>query len=77
MSWCATLDNSAMSLSKADLDVQWCSLIAFGAFQVSRCMHAQQQQQLSNLLCLVLKRDPRLLPACCMFVDACMLTLCG
>ena len=74
MSCCATLDNSAMSPTKADLDVQWCSLIIFSAFELSRRLHACSAAAMSILSCLVLK--PHLLPACCMCVAGCMLTLC-
>ena len=63
-------DNSAMSLIKADLDVQWCSLITTSAVQVSHHLHAW-----SILFCLVLKPHPHMLPACCTFVAGCMLKL--
>ena len=66
----------AMSLIEADLDVQWCSLITFGAFQVSYHLHACSAAAMSILFCLVLKDHPHLLPACCTFVAGCMLTLC-
>ena len=44
------------------------------------CVHAQQQlcpSYSARVMLLVPKHHPRLSPACCMFVDACLLRLCG